>query len=228
MGVIDLFSKKIEKIRDRNYFSESYSLEGEDMIIKRFFQEKPNGYYVDIGANAPFRFSNTYYLYKKGWKGINVDADKGCVRDLKKYRNRDISIHAFVGNSSAKRRFYKFHESALNTFTKRLAEEYAKLGYKLKGVSKATTATLSSILDKYLESDLNIDFLNIDVEGDELAVLQSNNWEKYRPHLIIVESLNEKNIKTALNNEITKFMKKCGYDFYMKTINNCYYTDMHR
>lgn len=52
---------------------EAYSQEGEDLVLNRIFGEQATGYYVDVGAHHPFRFSNTAIFYKKGWCGINID-----------------------------------------------------------------------------------------------------------------------------------------------------------
>jgi hypothetical protein len=38
------------------YAVKSYSQEGEDMILRRVFEGKESGFYVDIGAHHPFRF----------------------------------------------------------------------------------------------------------------------------------------------------------------------------
>ena len=51
----------------------SYSQEGEDMVLKRIFDKQTKGFYIDVGAHHPKRFSNTYNFYLKGWKGINID-----------------------------------------------------------------------------------------------------------------------------------------------------------
>jgi hypothetical protein len=53
--------------------SNCYSQEGEDLIASRLFPNQSTGFYVDIGAHHPTRFSNTYLLYTKGWRGINID-----------------------------------------------------------------------------------------------------------------------------------------------------------
>jgi hypothetical protein len=62
------------------YATKSYSQEGEDMILNRIFEGKCQGFYVDIGAHHPRRFSNTYFFYKHGWTGINVEPNPDVVR----------------------------------------------------------------------------------------------------------------------------------------------------
>lgn len=56
------------------------------------FRKKKIGFYVDVGAHHPMRFSNTYFFYRMGWSGINIDAMPGSMKEFKKYRRRDINL----------------------------------------------------------------------------------------------------------------------------------------
>jgi len=77
----------------------SYSQNGEDRALWRYFEGQRDGFYVDIGAHHPFRFSNTYIFYKSGWRGINVDAMPNSMRAFRRYRKHDINIECAVGNA---------------------------------------------------------------------------------------------------------------------------------
>ena len=93
-----------------------YSQNGEDLIINRFLNNKKKGFFVDVGAHHPIRFSNTFLFYKKGWSGINIDAMPGSMKYFNKYRPRDINIEMGVGIKKNRSIFYQFNEPALNTF----------------------------------------------------------------------------------------------------------------
>src|SRR5262249_32770188 len=80
------------------FATKSYSQEGEDMILNRIFGEKKSGFYVDVGAYHPKRFSNTYFFYKKGWRGINIDAMPGSMKPFNAKRNRDINVETPVSD----------------------------------------------------------------------------------------------------------------------------------
>ena len=69
--IFKLFKNK----RKGNYFGEF----GEDILINRFFRKKNEGFYVDVGCYHPIEINNTYLLYKKNWKGINIDASKFSI-----------------------------------------------------------------------------------------------------------------------------------------------------
>lgn len=74
----------------------SFSQEGEDLILQRLLADRPPGFFVDVGAYHPIRFSNTYVLYRQGWRGINIDATPGAMRLFSEVRSEDINLEAFV------------------------------------------------------------------------------------------------------------------------------------
>ncbi|WP_233706612.1 FkbM family methyltransferase, partial [Helicobacter marmotae] len=82
------------------YRHASYSIEGEDRILSALMGDKEgkSGFYVDVGAHHPFRYSNTYLFYTWGWMGINIDATPGSMAAFRKHRPRDINIECAIGN----------------------------------------------------------------------------------------------------------------------------------
>ena len=73
-----------------------YSQEGEDILLSRIFGEQTEGFYVDVGAHHPRRFSNTCFFYKRGWRGINIDALPGSMKVFQKLRPHDINLELAV------------------------------------------------------------------------------------------------------------------------------------
>ncbi len=201
------------------YAQESYSQEGEDMILRRFFEHQGTGFYIDVGAHHPKRFSNTYFFYKQGWKGINIDAMPGSMKLFNKYRPRDINIEKPVSDQKQVLTYYGFNEPALNGFSKELSESRDGLAnYKIIFQKDLETSTLSNILDENLPKNQLIDFLSIDVEGLDLVVLKSNDWEKYAPRVVLVEVLRS-SLSMLECNEITNFLKQFNYEIYAKCVN---------
>jgi hypothetical protein len=70
----------------------SYSQEGEDLILRKIFENQQQGFYIDVGAHHPKRFSTTYVFYKHGWRGINIDAMPDSLKVFNKFRKRDINL----------------------------------------------------------------------------------------------------------------------------------------
>lgn len=202
----------------------SYSQEGEDLILWVLLRERINrpGFYVDIGAHHPCRFSNTCIFYKKGWYGINVDATPGSMRQFKRLRRRDINLEYGISCEEGEMTFFIFDEPALNTFSEELAREYQEKGRKLIGKHTVATRTLASLLNEYMPAGTEIDFMSIDVEGHELQVLRSNDWRRYRPYILLVESLNIE-LTRLTDSELYKYLTSLEYEWIAKTFNTLFF-----
>lgn len=205
----------------------SFGQEGEDVIINRLLGSKQNGFYVDVGAHHPKRFSNTYSFYQKGWKGINIDAMPNSMLAFNKERPRDINLEIGVSKKEEELTYYMFNEPALNTFSKKEAIKKQSLPrYKVIEEKRILTYPLKSILDKHLKKKIHIDFMSIDVEGLDLDVLESNDWNKYRPSILLVEDLGDLSItKIEENSLVFKFLKEKNYNFFAKTFNTLFFKD---
>jgi len=211
---------KIKSIIFGKYSVLSYSQEGEDLILQELFMHQQNGFFVDIGAHHPQRFSNTYLLYLKGWRGINIDAMPGSMNSFKKIRPKDINLEYAVSDIEEELTYYVFNEPALNGFSKELKEERdGSKGYKVISEKLIKTRTLEWILDNYLPAGQVIDLLTIDVEGLDMKVLLSNNWLTYKPIYLIIEDLNF-DIENTVQSEMYLFLKEKNYKLIAKTNNN--------
>ena len=204
----------------------SYSQEGEDMVLKRIFDNQKDGFYVDVGAHHPKRFSNTYNFYLKGWKGINIDAMPKSMDLFNKIRPRDINLEFGVGQKEEVMNYYIFNEPALNSFSKELSETRDKAhdAYFIKDIIKVEVKPLEKILDINLINN-EIDFLNVDVEGLDLDVLKSNDWSKYRPKFVLVEIL-ESSLHNLDHDPIFQIMKENNYVIFSKQVNTVFFKDI--
>jgi len=182
-----------------------FSQTGEDILINGLLQNKSKGFYVDVGAFDPIKFSNTYGFYIKGWRGINIDPNPESIKKFNKARPNDTNLNVGVSDVPAKLNYYKFEEGAFNTFSKNVADSYNNF-YTVELIN---VNRLDNILDKYLPKRQQIDLMNIDTEGFDLKVLKSNNWNKYRPRVIAIEfSENDNSIENFLENN--GYIPKCN------------------
>ncbi len=216
--------KQIKEVYVKKHFYKSFSQEGEDMILSRIIGEKKDGFYVDVGAHHPKRFSNTYYFYKRGWKGINLDAMPGSMKLFQIIRSRDINLEIPISSNNEELTYYIFNEPALNGFSKILSENRNIEGndYFIVDEIPLHTQTLTQILEVYLPINTTIDFLTIDVEGLDYEVLKSIDFQKYQPRLILVELLNN-NLEEVLKSNVTLFLKSNGYSLHYKTLNTAFF-----
>ena len=206
------------------YRISSYSQEGEDMILRRIFEGQETGFYVDVGAHHPKRFSNTYYFYKKGWRGINIDAMPGSMHLFDKLRPRDYNLEMGVSLEKGNLTYFVFNESALNSFNEELSLEREKnTDYRLLNKITVSTDRLDSILSEHIKNT-PIDFMSIDVEGHEMEVLQSNNWELFRPKYILIELLNS-DLDSIKADSTYQFLTKIGYKLFAKTFNTYFFVE---
>ena len=211
----------ISIVRDYSdgYSLKSYSQEGEDMILRRLFEKQQNGFYVDVGAHHPKRFSNTYFFYKQGWNGINIDAMPNSMKAFNDIRPRDINIEKPISEKKQILTYYAFNEPALNGFSKELSERRAKQDNCIIEFTKdIETATLEEIFENNLPDNQCIDFLSIDVEGLDFNVLKSNNFLKYKPKVILIEILGSGLLEIE-KNEISQYLKKYDYEIFAKAVN---------
>jgi FkbM family methyltransferase len=209
------------------FLNDSYAQEGEDMVLSRFFGSKNNGFYVDVGAHHPQRFSNTYTFYKRGWKGINIDAMPGSMELFEKLRPRDTNLELGVSSTEESATYYIFNEPALNTFSEEEARKKNGIGnYKIIRKLQIPSLKLCTILDRNVPPNINIDFMSIDVEGLDMDVLISNDWNKYRPHIIVVEDIGFELSPQALStNKLYQFLVSYNYELVGKTYNTLFFKE---
>lgn len=199
------------------------------MILRRLFEGYDNaggGFYVDVGAHHPKRFSNTYCFYKQGWRGINIDAMPGSMKLFVRVRSRDINIECPVARERKELIYHVFNDPALNGFSFEISKsrESAYCQYKIVDRIPMMTRPLAEILTDYLPKNQSIDFMNIDVEGLDYEVVQSNDWDLFRPRIVLVE-LPESTFEGLKDDPVARFLKEKGYAIYAKCVNTILFRD---
>ena len=203
-------------LKNKYFFKKkSYAMDGEDIAIDLFNKKKNNGFYVDVGAHHPIKGNNTHLLFKKGWKGINIDVNQFSIDLFNFLRPNDLNLQVAATNKEGDISFfYQKKFSKLNTTDKKIAEENFQRKFQERRVK---CQTIKNILDNSKYKNKKIDFLNIDVEGAELKVLETLDFKKYDPSLICIEILGyrhlspEKREIEIKNNRIYKFLINRGY-----------------
>ena len=161
----------------------SYAQNLEDVMLWRALKHVERGFYVDVGANDPKALSVTHAFYQRGWHGINIDPSTYAL--LCRERIRDINLDVFANSAEGDVVFYDVSNSALSTSDPKLAEQYRQEGQSIVE-KKVRSMTLNQILGTYADGPIH--FMNVDVEGAELAVLQGLDLTLWRPWIILVEA----------------------------------------
>ncbi|MES2650180.1 MAG: FkbM family methyltransferase [Bacteroidota bacterium] len=199
----------------------SYSRSGEDLILEEIFRTVGSGFYIDIGAYHPKKYSNTYKFYMNGWTGINIDANDDLIDLFQKHRPKDVNMFTAVSDVEEDKIFYKFKDdSSMNTISTDFANEALdKYGLKIHEQKNIKTKRLDTILTE-LNIERQIDFISIDVEGHDLEVLKSNDWERFRFKVVLIETdFNIYDINTQ-NNEVINFLHQNNYTLVAHTFIN--------
>ena len=215
--------KNYNALVKNGFLTPSFSQEGEDKILDRLFPDKNQGFYVDIGAHHPFRFSNTQLFYLKGWRGINVDATNGSMQLFKDLRPEDINIECCITSDAREVQLDVYNEPALNSIISERRTEMPNQFYVTEQVTMESRR-LEDILDEHLPSGVEIDFMNIDVEGADLEVMHSSNWTKYRPRVLVVED-GRFEISNPNASKLFSFCQEVGYKIYAKLVNSLIFVE---
>ena len=188
-------------LKNKFFFKKkTYSMQGEDLTVEKYFKEIDNGFYVDIGCYHPIQYNNTILLYQKGWRGINIDINEFSIKLFNFCRPDDLNLNLAVSDKNGEIDFYYQKKiSALSTIKKSQSDLVFQGKIKKKTIS---SQTLTQILDDSKYKDKPIDFLDIDIEGADLDALKSLDFSRYSPKLICVEILHENMFIN--NNDIEK------------------------
>jgi FkbM family methyltransferase len=182
---------------------------GIDIVINAIFKNKNKGIYIDVGCHHPLINNNTYLLYKRGWRGINIDLDFSSIEMFNYFRPNDFNYKVALSSKKGESDLFFFHNRApKNTLNK-------ENGKGAKLVKKIKTNTLDNIVEQSKLSIKEVDFLSIDVEGNELEVLKGFNIKKYNPKVVVLELIN-KNTNSFYEQKIENIQKSLIYKYMIK------------
>ncbi len=194
------------------------SQHGEELLVSQYFNNKTSGFFIEVGAYDGVELSNTYYLEALGWDGILVEPNPTLYSKI--LVNRPYSEHFNVAVS---------HEP-VDSLDLNIVENYEALSYSkatrrhLNRIDKLDTVVTSisvpvARLDELIPDHVtNIDFVSIDVEGAEIDVLKSLDFNKWRPTLIVIEDNSH-----GKNIEIRDFMQQHDYKEVAHLSSNFFY-----
>jgi FkbM family methyltransferase len=196
----------------------SRSAFGEDRVLAKYLPEL-EGSYIDIGAGAPIMGSNTYLFYERGWQGTTIDGLEALIKQHKKRRPRDNQILACVSNSSTpKVKFYEFVADDFSTTSHSQVDKLKEKGIEPSREYFVSSVTLSSL--NHFCNPMMPTLLNIDVEGGELSVLESNSWDTCSPRVIAIEEWTSPiYVATGIRN----FLEQRGYQL----VSRCFLTSIY-
>ncbi len=197
----------------------SFSINREDVLLDRLFGTVPRGFFIDVGAAHPVFENDTKALSDRGWTGINIEPNLNFFRELEAERPRDRNLCVAVGDVPGVLAFHEVVGTGLSTLDDEAAREAASQGFTVID-HQVEVRSLRDILVDAAPS--RIDLLKIDVEGFELKVLMSNDWDRFRPSLIMTEATYPQT-PVRRPDHITPYLAGCGYrHVYFDGLNDYY------
>lgn len=212
-------------IRNKKFLKNSSQF-GEDKFILDLFDKDYKGKYLDLGCYHPIRHSNTNILYQNGWTGINIDLNPLTIELFDFMRPKDLNYNIGISSNEEEKELYFINEfNTQNTLDKNQLN-FLKNHHNIKDREISKTKLKTKKLDTILIDNnfYNIDFFNIDIEGHELEVIESIDFDKFKFKYICVEMIqhNEmsvsksKKIKDILNNNNFTIIKKFEFNYIYK------------
>jgi FkbM family methyltransferase len=195
-------------------FKTSFSKSGEDIQLWQLLK-KNKGTFIDIGGHHPIYGSNSYFFYVRGWRGIVVEPNPIFKSLYNKYRKGDKLVSKGVADLDGELDYYELIGTERNTFSSDYIKEFS-LENTITSTKKFPVNKLSTLLSTYLIDKNEIDFLCIDVEGMQFSVIKSNDWKKYRPSYILLESHNP--LQVEIDSDLVIFLSKNDYTLIGKSV----------
>jgi FkbM family methyltransferase len=194
-------STEMRALRER-YGPRHYTEREEEWMIRDYFQDRRDGFFVDVGANHFQTASKTYYLESQlGWSGVAVEPQTKFAAEYAKFRPRTKFLPFFVSDASNETaRLYIIEKASMvASSNKEFVEQFGKPDE----VRDVPTITLTDLLDA--EGVRQIDFLSMDIELHEPQALKGFDIERFKPSLVCIEAL------LPVRQQILNYFAEHGY-----------------
>lgn len=205
--------------RLRSFTFAQYS---EDTLLYQL-QPQRRGFYLDVGAYHPWKGSNTYKLYLRGWCGITVEPNPDVARLFQRLRPRDVHLNLGVSQTAGELAYHHFDDAKLNSFD---GEQARRMGSAVRKTSSVPCLPLSEIAARHVP-ETGIDMLSIDCEGLDFEVLQSLDWTATRPCVVVIEDFEQFRLSArgSETGRIRAFLMERGYAQLSQAIFSFLYLD---
>ena len=165
----------------------SYAQNLEDYHLAQVFAGRTRGFYIDVGAGHPVGDNVSFWFYLQGWAGIVVEPQRHLADLYAHVRPRDRVLCSLLGDRIGEADFHEVEGlHGFSTTLERHAQGAAAFGAGFQTHRRPVT-TLARLCEH--EGVGRIDFLKVDVEGAEAAVLAGGDWTRFRPAVVLVEAV---------------------------------------
>lgn len=186
-------------------------------MVWEFFNRRTTGVFVEVGANDPNEFSQTWFLEQKGWQGILIEPQAACCERLRRER-KSSRVFQVACSSPGKTGEVLFHFAKFSAFSS-LEKNVDDPEVEYERSERVQVVTLDDVLAQ--AGNPTVDFVSIDTEGTELDVLKGLDLARCRPALILLED-------KVHGLEKHFYLKRMRYKLVKRTsVNNWYVPEEH-
>lgn len=179
-----------------------------DKKLDTIFEQKTGGFFIELGAHDGLFQSNTAFLeFSRGWTGVLIEPSKNVYDECVINRPNSKCFNCACVSSDYKDTYILGNFIGDPTSSADSRRQAPSFLFHVKA------ATLTHILDSIVPPIKEIDFLSLDVEGYELAVLGGLDFNKYRPKFMLIE------IYIMDYDSIILFLSKNGYIMHSRFTN---------
>ena len=209
--MLSLFFKGVKYLEPKTKLEGNYKSQyGQDWYLEKLGFLSNKNFFVEVGCNHPKINSNSYFLeHVYNYSGISIDAIN-YKKEFHVFRPNTTFIQSLIDSKETTKIFNLVHnEDGWENQVSSIHKETLTMG---KGFKADTIEMKTSTLQKLLPYNCIIDILMIDVEGHEIEVLDSLNWELNSPRIILIENNGEFYNRSKLEN----FINNKGYKLYAR------------
>ena len=199
----------------------SYAQRFEDFHLWRCFDGLQRGFYVDVGAGHPVYDNVSFAFYLAGWRGITIEPNPALAALGRAVRPRDHLHEGLAGAAPGKATLYLQRE--FHGLSTTVAEHARAAEQEVKRPAEAVTlpvTTLAALCAQHAPH--GFEFLKVDVEGAEAAVLRGADLAGFRPKVIVVEAIKPLSLAPAWE-EWEPLLARHGYAYVWDDELNRYY-----
>jgi FkbM family methyltransferase len=165
----------------------SYAQNLEDYHLAKLFEGQATGFYIDVGAGHPVGDNVSFHFYLRGWRGIVVEPQEHLAALYRNIRPRDCAVCTLLGDKTGEAEFHEVERlHGFSTTVEHHALDSAAFGASYR-TRRMPITTLAALCEAHGVAE--IDFLKVDVEGAEAAVLRGGAWRRFRPKVVLAEAI---------------------------------------
>ena len=175
-------------------------------VLSELGERRDRGFFVEFGASDGESLSNSWLLEKRlGWKGILAEPARCWHESLTRNRTCAIETDCVWSHSGEK---LDFDEVAVGEFS--TLSEFSQSDGHAQARSEKTryqvpTISLNDLLHRH-GAPAEPDYLSIDTEGSEFAILQKLDFARFNFKVITCEHNH-----TPMREQIRQLLEKAGY-----------------